>query len=378
MNCVIVKNIAETDAPPGGAGMYNVWSNPTLINCIFEDNQAVPECAGGGMYNGCSDPRLTNCTFRRNTAYYWGGGMYNVWSNLVLVGCSFEDNFSQSRGGGMANDSGSFHPELSNCTFSGNISDEEGGGMFNIAGCNPTVTSCVFIGNHAARSGGGIANCYGNSPKVTNCLFAVNSAGLLGGAISIEGYGPVAPTKLVNCTFWNNSAQGGNALSCYSYEKKYPSDIHIINCILWDGGNEVVNTDNSEIEITYSDVQDGWFGQDNIAVDPCFADPNNGDCHLKSQAGRWDANEGRWTKDEVTSLCIDAGDPSSPIGLEPFPNGGIINMGSFGGTAEASKSYFGEPVCETIVAGDINGDCKVDFKDLFFLSLNWLADNRPE
>jgi hypothetical protein len=102
----------------------------------------------------------------------------------------------------------------------------------------------------------------------------------------------------------------------------------------------------------------------------------DGDYHLKSQAGRWDANEGRWTKDEVTSPCIDAGDPASPIGLEPFPNGGIINMGAYGGTAEASKSYFGKPVRETIVAGDINGDCKVDFKDFAFMAFHWLEDHQ--
>jgi len=96
---------------------------------------------------------------------------------------------------------------------------------------------------------------------------------------------------------------------------------------------------------------------------------------LKSQAGRWDANEGRWTKDDVTSPCIDAGDPKSPIGYEPFPNGGRVNMGAYGGTTEASKSYFGEPVCETIIAGDINGDCKVNFKDFAFMAFHWLEDN---
>ena len=62
---------------------------------------------------------------------------------------------------------------------------------------------------------------------------------------------------------------------------------------------------------------------------------------------------------------------------EPFPNGGIINMGAYGGTAEASKSYFGEPVCETIVAGDINGDCKVNFKDFALMAFHWLEDNNP-
>jgi hypothetical protein len=37
----------------------------------------------------------------------------------------------------------------------------------------------------------------------------------------------------------------------------------------------------------------------------------------------------------------------------------------------------GEPVCETIMAGDINGDCKVDFKDLAILTQHWLAGTDP-
>ena len=66
-----------------------------------------------------------------------------------------------------------------------------------------------------------------------------------------------------------------------------------------------------------------------------------GDYHLKCQAGRWDPNTGTWVKDDVTSPCIDAGDPNSPVGGEPAPNGGRINMGAYGGTAEASKSPSG-------------------------------------
>jgi hypothetical protein len=127
----------------------------------------------------------------------------------------------------------------------------------------------------------------------------------------------------------------------------------------------------------------------NIDADPCFAqagywDPNgtaedandnfwvDGDYHLKSQAGRWSPPVAEWVIDDVTSPCIDAGEPMTPIGLEPFPNGGIINMGAYGGTAEASKSYFGEPLCETIVAGDVNGDCKVNFLDFRLMALHWL------
>ena len=48
------------------------------------------------------------------------------------------------------------------------------------------------------------------------------------------------------------------------------------------------------------------------------------------------------------SPCIDAGDPKNRLGDEPFPNGGIINMGAYGGTALASKSEIA-PVSVTTV-----------------------------
>lgn len=90
--------------------------------------------------------------------------------------------------------------------------------------------------------------------------------------------------------------------------------------------------------ITHCDVNDIWPGEGNISADPSFADPVKGDYHLKSQAGRWDPVCQTWVQDDVTSPCIDAGDPESPVGDEPEPNGGRINMGAYGGTAEASKS----------------------------------------
>jgi len=131
-----------------------------------------------------------------------------------------------------------------------------------------------------------------------------------------------------------------------------------------------------------------------IDAEPCLVDPGHwdpngtpdypnddfpveGDYHLKSQAGRWDPNGASWVQDDVTSPCVDAGDPDTPIGYEPFPSGGVINMGAYGGTAEASKSYFGASVCETIIAGDINGDCRVDFKDFQIMALHWLQGNAP-
>jgi len=119
------------------------------------------------------------------------------------------------------------------------------------------------------------------------------------------------------------------------------------------------------------------LGEGNRAGDPLFVDPNNLDFHLRSQGGRWNSDRQSWVFDPVTSIAIDAGNPNDPIGAEPFPNGGVINPGAYGGTAEASKSYFGQPLCNTIIAGDINGDCIVNLKDFALLVHHWLENRLP-
>jgi len=41
-----------------------------------------------------------------------------------------------------------------------------------------------------------------------------------------------------------------------------------------------------------------------------------------------------------------------------------------------SKGYdIGSPHCETIVAGDVNGDCEVNFLDFRLMALHWCEDN---
>ncbi|MHC4582300.1 MAG: LamG domain-containing protein, partial [Planctomycetota bacterium] len=113
------------------------------------------------------------------------------------------------------------------------------------------------------------------------------------------------------------------------------SEVYIAGSTLnWGAGN--IDTYPLFAEPGYcADVNDP-----NIVVEP--DDPNamwiDGDYHLKSEVGRWDAHNERWIMDDVTSPCIDRGDPHSPVGGEPDPNGGRINMGAYGGTLEASMS----------------------------------------
>jgi hypothetical protein len=45
-----------------------------------------------------------------------------------------------------------------------------------------------------------------------------------------------------------------------------------------------------------------------------------------------------WALDEMTSPCIDRGNPVDDYSNEREPNGGLINMGAYGGTPQASLS----------------------------------------
>jgi hypothetical protein len=72
--------------------------------------------------------------------------------------------------------------------------------------------------------------------------------------------------------------------------------------------------------------------------DPMFVDPTTNDFHLKSTTGHWNPATMAFVVDAVSSPCIDGGDPATPIGDEVAPNGAIVDMGCYGGTAEASHS----------------------------------------
>ena len=125
--------------------------------------------------------------------------------------------------------------------------------------------------------------------------------------------GTSAAPVLTNCTVTGNNAQSGGALYCET-----SLNPHISNCILWSDTPREIYISSGTPLVTYSDVKAGFSGTGNLNTDPLFADPNNGDYHLAAN-----------------SPCVDAGDPASDYSLEPEPDGGRINMGAYGNTAEA-------------------------------------------
>jgi len=290
-----------------------------------------PRSIGGGMYNITGSPKISNCIFRNNYASSGGAGMFNSDnSDPLLENCIFIENVTNEDGAGMINFMGS-DPVLTDCDFIRNKAKDHAGGMLNVAESNPVLDRCTFIANSAGmesqrHDGGGMFNDEGN-PRLTNCLFISNTAGRNGGAMHNRGNSnPI----MLNCTFSENQAgsEGGGI-------HIQDANATLADCILWANGSDQINGD---ANVSYTNVQGGFAGQGNIDADPLFADPNNGDYHLKSQSGRWDPNSGSWVKDDVTSPCIDAGDPNSDWASETWPHGERINMGAYGGTRQASMS----------------------------------------
>jgi hypothetical protein len=200
-------------------------------------------------------------------------------------------------------------------------------GAIHCDGASPTITHCLIVGNRSSDPNGAAVYCRASRAILTNCTIADNYAGANGAGLTLTD-----------------------------------SDVTVTNSILW--GNrptEILAGGTSQPRIRYCDVQGWWPDYGDLKTDPGFArqgswvhpsDPEqilspgdsravwlDGDYHLQSQAGRWDPALYTWVPDAVTSPCIDSGEQTTPIGYEPEPNGGRVNMGAYGGTSEASKSH---------------------------------------
>ncbi|MHC4166589.1 MAG: C10 family peptidase [Planctomycetota bacterium] len=339
---VIIDCDGTADDPHRGFNFHS-YETPRSILDGLTITDGYHAQGGGINFSDCAGPTVTNCTFRDNRASL-GGGVYAE-SGPTLTNCTFSNN-SADGGGGLYNngDATDCNPVLSDCTFVGNAATNNGGGMYNLGPrAKPVLTNCQFIGNSVSEGGGGaVRSNVSASPTFVNCLFAGNSAATFGGAIRNSNGGT---TELTNCTFGNNSAPNGTACAATpdDADRQSPCVLAVVNCIARDGGDEIYNDDGSVIDVTFSNIQQAGArvtvpGEGNINADPYFADPDGGDFHLKSEAGRWHSDTQSWIRDETTSPCIDAGDATMALGAEPAPNGGVINMGAYGGTVRASKS----------------------------------------
>ncbi|UCE47565.1 MAG: right-handed parallel beta-helix repeat-containing protein, partial [Phycisphaerales bacterium] len=355
-NCTFKGNFGEA--------IDNHRGELTITGCTFESNW------GRAVSHRGDDLTATNCIFNDNWGI-WGVGIdcHAHSSEVMLRDCTFTGNFAI--GHAAALDCHAEKLTLYNCRFTGNVAHRTSCVDSWVHG-EVIAENCTFTGN----TGNAIDHTVGRL-FVSNCLLAGNRGQ------AIETHGRYVTIR--NCTFSDNQTdKDGSALDVRRQTR-------VSNSIFWANSPPVIKIWPrwAEIKMDYCNIEGGWPGVGNIEVDPGFIapgywelngtpdDPNDdywvdGDYRLPSQAGRWDPIGKSWVQDDATSPCIDAGDPNGPIGREPFPNGGRANMGAYGAGATASKTYFGGPLCDVILAGDINGDGVVDFDDLAILMSQWM------
>ena len=287
----------------------------------------------------------------------------------VVSGLTITNGYAEY--GGAIYCVGSSGPTIRHCTIVGNTAYEGGGICIRGASFNPVIEHCVIVGNcatarpYSGGTGGGIllSGCPGGRlgsgchlcfsyPRISNCTIAYNLAdGSGGGVCSIFG----CAVTINNSIVWGNTANRDNNIGI---------------CLVYDACNP-------RFTVSHSNVKDGLggihiyyyvdWGPGNIDSDPCFADPCNGDYRLRSEAGRWDPNGQTWVQDNITSFCIDMGDPESDWTAELWPHGKRINMGAYGGTPQASMS-----LSNVGNIADFDNDGFVENPDIMLFTDKWL------
>jgi len=290
-------NITGGNGIANGGGIVISGSSVTLDSCSITNNSAVVSGYGGGIYSTASTLTLTNCLIKNN-----------------VLSCG---NYQSAYGGGIA----------------------IGGGQLTMA---RTVITRNTVGGSAASysaPGGGLYMGAGTTGVINNCLFTFNDATIadvgqyVGDGLYIGG-----KASILNCTIAGNMGQG-----IYNV-----GTVGLTNSILWNNGDDLTGT----VSVAYSLIQTAdafWTNLINgcvLGTDPLFGDTTN--CHLKSRAGFYTNgyfSGGGWsTNSNVTNNpAIDVGATNSLWASEPQPSGHRINLGAYGNTPVASKTFLEEP-----------------------------------
>ena len=331
------------------ARAITVRSETGPANCIIDCNGTAAEPHSAFYFHSSEEANSVLSGFTITGGYSTNGAIAGaitcIDSNAVIANCVITGNKAIYGGAAICDRA---EPTFADCTISANTA-EYGGAIYSQR-AGPKIINCIITGN-TARSGGALASRLG-SEKVTNSTLIGNVAEVRGGAI----FSTFGTCTITNSIIWDNYAA--------EFPQLYPY-----------------------VTVTYSCIQD-WAnaGLGNISADPCFVDagfwdsngtpdePNDdfwvqGDYHLKSQAWRWSSPQNQWTWDNVTSRCIDAGNPGAgfsqePLTLEvdPLNRAGTnlrLNMGAYGGTQQAAMSPYG-----WAILSDLNNDGTIDLLDL--------------
>lgn len=362
-NCLIQHNEADY-----GAGLYcENGSSPEFANCTISNNSAA--ISGGGIFSHESSPIVYKNYITQNYCEGFLGGTGVViyddplpstaspqrtqpsLSKSIVGSNSLGQRSTPSKGIVLSNNSlggllskqdmenslatiESTHresmfkdlfgkvPVIEGNTFADNATSAAGGTLL-IRNRKAIIYDNSFL-NNRAKIGAGIHMTKADSTYLAWNVFEDNRAALIGGAIYADStdnaniernlllhneaiigagiYLQSTNVNITNNTLFSNHAQS-YANSIYAAE----GNNAVINSVLWDTKmTEITQIVGSGLNIAYSNIIESIRGNGNISSDPFFVDT--------TRVGFYP---------QISSPCINAGDPSSP----KDPDGSIADIG---------------------------------------------------
>ncbi|MBN8548064.1 MAG: right-handed parallel beta-helix repeat-containing protein [Deltaproteobacteria bacterium] len=303
-------NVSITNCKIHDNADYGIFMH-SVANVVISNNQIY----SNGGYGGIRVQRnsgVGTSTITENTVYshscsscvgidvFYAGTGDNISNNIV---------YSNRTGISITASSASAAPVLTgNQVFSNSY--------IGISLWSGTVT---LLQNLLYRNGPWGVQYYGSgNSTVKNNVFASNA---LYGLHFVAGSG--API-IRNNIFHKNSYGiyfSGNT-SGYGSTSLYPSDFSY-NAFFQNSAvhYSIVQSLNSEVPGSYGDINQMDWSSANMFIDPRFVDEDNDDYRLTA-----------------SSFLIDEGAPDDIYPAEPTPNGGRINIGHLGNTANANTT----------------------------------------
>ena len=348
----------------------------------------------GGSFTGTAQSTLAfeNCTFARNA---YTGKQYNLgtgfgayiktWKRVFIDDSLFVSNGLTSamvnggyQGGGRDGNYGvaftadSAPLTVRNTSFRANLAGTTSGNgrgtvVYVTGSCNGSqFQNCIFAGNaceqchnngfqDTAQTGVLVlaADSVSRTLTVDGCTFAYN---VFDGTFGAAGICAAKGALTVrNSIFFG--AKGGQSRACGKDIHVYADATADIDyCLFEEDSDDCFTTALPNILV---------MGEHNVFGDPLFATPLSAITPYLITSGAYTGYTLSAFDEILSSIdvhvsntaaafsrAIDTGDPSSPYANEPAPNGGVVNLGAYGNTAEAATSTFqGTP---TLAAGDIS------------------------
>ena len=196
----------------GGAMNIAEGGGVTLMNCTFANNQVTGA-------DGVSASSGTNSTGRdvavgknglRGTPGQpaYGGAIYNL-GDLAIFNCKFLTNSAVGGTGGDGSDGEDAGTRGGNGGAGGAGGAVAGGGVFNMG--TIIISNCTFSANTATGGSGGIGGLGGSAiVGGVNGFAGMTGTASGGGLYSAAPLPPANSSLVLNSTFNNNTAQGGD------------------------------------------------------------------------------------------------------------------------------------------------------------------------